>query len=269
MGRRARFGGRSSCGGSGAPTTSRYDRQRYAAAGAHFSMPSSSSSSSSISELEEEFENKYEKDSDCRFYYRLLQQYMGDAEAVDGQCLGCDYVKEKMKDCPGVEKRNSCTSKFHLQPLLGKANLANLLMWDETMIIGNDLIESVIPKLHMSSRSKLTSAQRIDDFKNYAYSCQSRGRSVDIITFEVLFLGGGVRFKRESFPSQEELSKLTHQELQCRKFTEMSKREAIYAERGGYEYNADFYTKIMADLNCDELKKKEGGKEGGRRWWWW
>lgn len=33
-----------------------------------------------------------------------------------------------------------------------------------------------------------------------------------------------VRFKRESFPSQEELSKLTHQELQCRKFTEMSKR---------------------------------------------
>lgn len=32
-------------------------------------------------------------------------QYMGDAEAVDGQCLGCDYVKEKMKDCPGVEKR--------------------------------------------------------------------------------------------------------------------------------------------------------------------
>ncbi|KAM7483047.1 hypothetical protein LguiB_007630 [Lonicera macranthoides] len=233
MGRRARFGGRSSCGGSGAPTTSRYDRQRYAAAGAHFSMPSSSSSSSSsISELEEEFENKYEKDSDCRFYYRLLQQgvglglriqgfvllvvglasfwhwyftfaevallgdlvvmstdlfsygssqYMGDAEAVDGQCLGCDYVKEKMKDCPGVEK---------------------------------------------------------------------------------------LRFKRESFPSQEELSKLTHQELQCRKFTEMSKRGAIYAERGGYEYNADFYTKIMADLNCDELKKKEG-KEGGRRWWWW
>ncbi|KAM7479744.1 hypothetical protein LguiA_027957 [Lonicera macranthoides] len=184
MGRRARFGGRSSCGGSGVPTTSRYDRQRYAAAGAHFSMPSSSSSSSSssISELEEEFENKYEKDSDCRFYYRLLQQYMGDAEAVDGQCLGCDYVKEKMKDCPGVEK---------------------------------------------------------------------------------------LRFKRESFPSQEELGKLTHQELQCRKFTEMSKREAIYAERGGYEYNADFYTKIMADLNCDELKKKKEGKEGGRRWWWW
>ncbi|KAM7479741.1 hypothetical protein LguiA_027954 [Lonicera macranthoides] len=44
---------------------------------------------------------------------------------------------------------------------------------------------------------------------------------------------------RESFPSQEELSKPTYQELQCRKFIEMSKREAINAERGGFKYNAD------------------------------
>ncbi|KAM7479740.1 hypothetical protein LguiA_027953 [Lonicera macranthoides] len=77
-----------------------------------------------------------------------------------------------------------------------------------------------------------------------------------------------VKFKNEGAPTQEELNKLTDQEFECRKFTEISKRDARNAEWFGLEHDADHLARILANLRCDDLKKKKK-KERGRWWWWW